>query len=122
MIANFFKRIKYSIDWLLFGAMFFISIAGILTMNSFVDESVLFVRQIIWLAVSMIFLFGASIIDWRFLRRTESIVFVFISFSLVLVFLFIAGSVFKGARSWFDLGAFAFQPVDFAKIGVVLLL
>jgi len=122
MIANFFKRIKYSIDWLLFGSMFFISIAGILTMNSFVDESILFVRQIIWLMISIVVLFGASLVDWRFLRRTESIVFIFISSSLILVFLFIAGSVFKGAKSWFDLGAFAFQPVDFAKIGVVLLL
>src|SRR3990167_1962301 len=112
MIANFFKRIKYSIDWLLFGSMFFISIAGILTMNSFVDESILFVRQIIWLMISIVVLFGASLVDWRFLRRTESIVFIFISSSLILVFLFIAGSVFKGAKSWFDLGAFAFQPVD----------
>jgi rod shape determining protein RodA len=36
--------------------------------------------------------------------------------------LFVAGSVFKGARSWFDLGAFSFQPVDFVKIILIILL
>lgn len=41
---------------------------------------------------------------------------------LVLLFLFIAGSVFKGAQSWFNLGAFAFQPVDFAKLVLIILL
>ena len=39
-----------------------------------------------------------------------------------LLFLFIAGSIFKGAQSWFSFGAFSFQPVDFAKLVLVLLL
>jgi rod shape determining protein RodA len=125
---NFFKRISYSVDWLLFGALFFISVAGILTMNSFLPAQAgaggggLFVKQIIWLAISIVVLFLASMVDWRFLRRTSSSVFLFSVSCLILLFLFIAGSVFKGAQSWFDLGAFAFQPVDFAKMVLVILL
>ncbi|KKQ77670.1 MAG: rod shape-determining protein RodA [Candidatus Zambryskibacteria bacterium RIFCSPLOWO2_01_FULL_39_39] len=129
MIRELFKKINYSFDWLLFGAVFFISVAGILTMNSFLPNGqagagggVLFVRQIIWLVISIIVLFIASLVDWRFLRRTSSIVFLFVVCCFILLFLFVAGSVFKGAQSWFDLGAFAFQPVDFAKIVLVLLL
>jgi rod shape determining protein RodA len=109
-------------DWLLFGAIFFISIAGLLTMNSFAEGNILFMRQIIWLAISTIVLFGASLVDWRFLRRSGSIFILFIVSSLLLLFLFIAGSVFKGAQSWFDFGAFAFQPVDFVKLVLVILL
>lgn len=122
MILDLFRRVRYSVDWLLFGSLVLISVAGILTMNSFGEESVLFTRQIIWLSVSILVLFGASLVDWRFLRRSESITILFIVSCLVLVFLFVLGSVFKGAKSWFDFGSFAFQPVDFAKITIVLLL
>jgi len=119
---TFLKRIVYSVDWLLFGALFFISVAGILTMNSFTEEKILFFRQIAWLSFSTIILFLASLVDWRFLRRTGSSVFLFGFSCAVLLFLFIAGSVFKGAQSWFNFGAFAFQPVDFAKLVLVILL
>ena len=115
-------RLIKNIDWLLFGSVFFISVAGILTMNSFIDGSGLFVKQIIWFTVSIGVLLGSSMVDWRFLRRTSSVVFLFVVSCLILLFLFIAGSIFKGAQSWFDFGAFAFQPVDFAKIVLVLLL
>ncbi|MEK7116814.1 MAG: rod shape-determining protein RodA [Patescibacteria group bacterium] len=121
-------RLIKNIDWLLFGALFFISVAGILTMNSFLPveragaEKILFTRQIIWLALSIIALFAASLIDWRFLRRSGSIIILFAISCLTLLFLFIAGSIFKGAQSWFNFGAFAFQPVDFAKLVLVMLL
>lgn len=122
MISGIIKRLSYSFDWLLFGALFFISTAGILTMNSFTEESGLFSKQIIWFCISVLVLFVASLIDWRFLRRSGSIIFLFIISCIVLLFLFVAGSIFKGAQSWFDFGAFAFQPVDFAKLALILLL
>lgn len=122
MIPEFFKKVFYSFDWLLFGAVFFVSTAGILTMNSFVGDEAFFGRQIIWLAISVTTLFLASTVDWRFLRRSGTIVILFLVSCLVLLFLFVAGSIFKGAQSWFDFGAFAFQPVDFAKLVLVLLL
>lgn len=115
-------RLTKNIDWLLFGALFFISVAGVLTMNSFIGEKVLFVRQIIWIFVSTIVLFVASLVDWRFLRRSGSIIVLFAISCFLLLFLFVAGSVFKGAQSWFDLGAFAFQPVDFVKLVLIILL
>ncbi len=122
MLPVFLKRINASIDWLLFGAVFFISVAGILTMNSFTEEKVLFFRQIIWLAISIVAMSSFSMVDWRFLRRSEAIVILFVATCVLLLFLFIVGSVFKGAQSWFDFGAFAFQPVDFAKLVLILLL
>lgn len=122
MISDLFKKINYSFDWLLFGALFFISVAGILTMNSFNGGDVLFVRQIIWFLVSIVGLFTASLIDWRFLRRSSSVIVLFAISCFILLLLFIVGSIFKGAQSWFNFGVFAFQPVDFAKIVLVLLL
>jgi rod shape determining protein RodA len=40
----------------------------------------------------------------------------------MLSLLFVVGSVFKGAQSWFSLGAFALQPVDPIKLVVILIL
>jgi rod shape determining protein RodA len=121
MIRDLVKKINYSFDWLLFGALFFISVAGILTMNSFAGNG-FFVKQIIWFIISVVALFASSLIDWRFLRRSSSIIILYAISSFILLLLFIVGSIFKGAQSWFNFGAFAFQPVDFAKIVLVLLL
>ncbi len=121
-MRNLFKKLNYSIDWVLFGAIFFICWAGILTMNSFGTEKALFTRQIIWFAVSTLVLFTASLIDWRFLRSKITAGLLFVFTCLVLLFLFVVGSVFKGAQSWFDFGAFAFQPVDFAKVALDIIL
>ena len=127
MITVFAKKIFHSVDWLFFGSLIFIALAGILTMNSFLpasagDENGFFEKQIIWLLLAVAVLLTASSTNWRFLRRTGSIVTVFIISCLLLLFLFIAGSIFKGAQSWFDFGVFAFQPVDFVKLSIILLL
>ncbi len=80
-----------------------------------------FYRQIIWLGVAVFVFFVASRIDWRFLRRTGVIAFAFFFSCLILLMLFAVPPT-KGARSWFDLGLFAFQPVDFVKLVLILLL
>jgi rod shape determining protein RodA len=91
-------------------------------MNSFSGQSTFFDRQIIWIIISTVIFFSASLVDWSFLKNTRVIVSLFTFSSILLFLLFIAGKVTKGAQSWFDFGAFSFQPVDPVKIVVVLLL
>ena len=93
MILSFIKNIGRSVDWLMFGAIVFISIAGILTMNSFGTENGFFWRQIIWLSVSSIALFVVSTIDWRFLRRSEFVMIIFGVSCFLLLLLCVIGSV-----------------------------
>jgi len=109
-------------DWLLFFSALLISLAGLVTMNSFAGESYFFDRQIIWLSITLIIFFVASMIDWRFLRRTQIIVWLFSVSCALLMLLFIVGHVAKGAQSWFNLGGFSFQPSDPIKIVLILLL
>ncbi|TAL49452.1 rod shape-determining protein RodA [Patescibacteria group bacterium] len=110
------------VDWVLLAPVLLVALAGLATMNSFVGESYFFERQSVWLSLSLVVFFAASLVDWRFLRRTGVIVVLFVVSALFLLFLFAAGSVFQGARSWFDLGGFSFQPSDPAKLTLVLLL
>jgi rod shape determining protein RodA len=120
-----FKIFSFSfahIDWVLFVATLLISLAGLVTMNSFVGQSYFFQRQVVWLLISLIVFFVASMLDWRFLRRSSVITTLFAFFCGLLLLLFVAGHIAKGAKSWFQLGGFAFQPSDPAKLVLILLL
>jgi len=79
-------------------------------------------RQLIWILVSFGVFLLFSFIDFRFLKRTDVLVAVFIFTSLILLALFIIGHVAHGAKSWFNFGFFSFQPADIAKLVLVLIL
>lgn len=116
------KSIYKNVDWVLYLSVISICLGGLFTMNSFSGQSVFFDRQIIWIIVSSIVFFIASGVDWSFLKNSRVIVSLFILSSGLLLLLFILGTVTKGAQSWFDFGAFSFQPVDPVKIVIILLL
>lgn len=115
-LKNSTKSFIKNIDWVLFGCVVLVALAGLVTMNSF------FQRQTIWLIISTLVFFVASAVDWGFLKSTRIIVTLFIMSVGLLSLLFILGSVFKGAQSWFSFGAFSFQPADPIKLVVILLL
>ncbi len=116
------KNIFKNIDWILFFSVLCICFAGLFTMNSFSEQSVFFDRQVVWIILSSIVFFIASFVDWSFLKNSRVIVSLYLVSVLLLVLLFIVGNVIKGAQSWFDLGAFSFQPVDMVKIVIIILL
>lgn len=113
---------KMHIDWYIFVPAILISLAGLVTMNSFSGENYFFFRQSIWLLVSVIIFFIATAVDWRFLRRTRVIVPIFIIVAIALLSLLVVGQVTRGVQSWFQFGAFAFQPSDPAKLVIILML
>lgn len=110
------------IDWFLLAAALAISLVGLVTMHSFSAENIFFDRQIIWICAALGVFFLASLVDYSFLRRTSIIFsfFVFIVALLTLIYLF--GSVVKGGQNRFDLGFFALQPSDPAKLLLVMVL
>ncbi len=102
-----------------------IVLAGLLTMKSFtpLESTGNFAeKQIIWVAISLSVFFIFAFIDFRFLKRTDVLVALFLFLSFVLLALFVLGKISNGAKSWFDLGFFSFQPVDMMKLVLVLVL
>ncbi|MBP9715163.1 MAG: rod shape-determining protein RodA [Candidatus Pacebacteria bacterium] len=113
------------IDWLLVFFLIPLLSFGLVTMKSFsASENVgnFFSKQIIWIVISFIIFFAFSFIDFRFLKRADTLVFLFLFFSGILLLLFVLGSVANGAKSWFDFGGFSFQPADMMKLVLVLVL
>ena len=113
------------IDWLLVFFILPIIVAGLVTMKSFApleDAGLFFNKQIIWILVGFAVFFIFSFIDFRFLKRTDVLVTIFLVNCFILFLLFILGNVSHGAKSWLDFGFFSFQPVDMMKLVLVLIL
>ncbi len=114
------------IDWLLLCFIMPIIAAGLVTMRAFVptagSDSNFFASQLVWVVISFLAFFTLSFFDFRFLKKTKVLMTLYIFFLLLLASLFVFGSTIKGATSWFDFGAFSFQPVDFVKIIIILML
>ena len=110
------------VDWWLLSATLPLLAAGLVTMNSFTGDNYFAERQIIWILLSLLVFFGASVVDWQFLRRTGVVVTLYASALVLLGLLLLFGPVISGVRSWINFGAFSFQPVDLAKIILILTL
>ncbi len=119
------EKVLNRIDWMVVFFVLPIILAGLATMKSFAgveDSDTFFNKQIIWVLISFLIFFVFSFIDFRFLKRTDVLVFIFLFFSGILLVLFGLGKVSHGARSWLSLGGFSFQPVDMMKLTLVLVL
>jgi len=116
------NKISLKVDWLLIAFIIPVLGAGLVTMESFTGESTLFNHQLLWIGISFAIFFFLSFIDFRFLKRTDILVTLFAIFSGLLLLLFVFGHTSNGAKSWFSLGGFSFQPSDIMKLVVILML
>ena len=110
------------LDWWLFLAIVPVLAAGLITMHSFSGDSSFAVHQSTVVVFSVTIFFLLNFVDARILRSTWIAVFLFILAVTLLSVLFFLGNVSHGARSWFDFGSFSFQPSDFAKLAIIVVL
>ena len=121
MVEKVFKRI----DWFLVFFLIPIVLAGLSVMKSFSSlegSDSFFNKQIIWILISFTVFFVFSFMDFRFLKRTNVLISLFLILSGILLILFVVGTVSHGAQSWLDFGSFSFQPADMMKLVLILLL
>jgi rod shape determining protein RodA len=119
------ERVVKRIDWILIFFILPIMMAGLFTMKSFAPgegEASYFTRELFWIGISFAIFFIFANIDFRFLKRTDVLITLFLIFSGILLLLFILGTVTNGAKSWFNLGLLSFQPVDMMKLVLILIL
>ncbi|MEI7689207.1 MAG: rod shape-determining protein RodA [Candidatus Nomurabacteria bacterium] len=121
-IQNRVDRSTTGVDWLLVAFMIPVLLAGLITMKSFTEATPYFSHQIIWIIISFVVFFTFSFIDFRFLKRTDVLVILFSIFSFLLILLFVFGHTSNGAKSWFSVAGFSYQPSDMMKLVVVLML
>jgi len=87
--------------------------------NLFVRKDIFF-RQIFWSVIGVLLMFIFSRLDYRKLWDFVWPFYIFILFTLLLV-LFLGASR-MGAQRWLDIGILNFQPSEFAKLSIIILL
>lgn len=110
------------IDWVLIGLLLVNSVIGILLIYSasHYQPGNFYVRQVIWLLVSLAVLFLALSIDYKILIGFSP--YVYVLFILVLGGLLFFGKSIGGARSWIRVTIFGGQPSELAKVALILVL
>lgn len=82
-----------------------------------------FRRQIVWVGVGIACLVAASFVDFRIFRTQSAVVLLCYGASVVLLALIlIAGAKIRGIHAWLSVGGVSFQPVEFTKLALVILL
>jgi len=115
------------LDWLLTGSILFLLALGLLEIYSLspsLDGGFLnFKKQFFFTILGICLMTLFSFFDYRFLREKTRpvIIFYFIVISLLATLLLI-GDPIGGARSWFKLGIFSLEPVELAKLVLIIIL
>lgn len=109
-------------DWPLTTTATILSVLGLVTMNSFTGDSAFFIRQLMWIVVSLGVMLAVSKMDARILYRSSVIVGIYLLSLASLVLVLFFGTTVLGAQNRFDFGFFAFQPSDPAQLVLILVL
>jgi rod shape determining protein RodA len=121
---NLTKLSPRTFDWQIFICIVFLVMIGLVSVYS-VDlsrgsELFYFKKQLISFGVGLALFFSASLSQhnlWRYLAKWW---YLFSGLLLLTVLFF--GEVIRGTRGWFSVAGFSFQPVEMAKIGLILML
>lgn len=122
MYKTIISNLIRSIDIPLMGSVLLVSLAGLVTMHSFSAENFFFDRQLIWIPVAIIAFSIMCILDFQPLRRTSVVTMIYLTAFSLLALIFVFGVVVKGGQNRFNLGFFALQPADIAKLALVIVL
>ncbi len=113
-------------DWILIISALLLTGIGLTSlygMGSNQDNLSLFKKQILFLAISLFLMFVVSIIDWSFLKENSYIILLaYLLCCLLLGGLFLFAGKIRGVKSWYKIGLFSLDPVEFTKIVLLFLL
>lgn len=112
-------------DWYFCAIIVALSVIGVLTIYSVTAEKAgaqfpLYLKQAIWISVGVLAFLTMSRIDYHALARWSFLLYGFAL--LLLVIVLFGGKASHGAQRWIALGPLAFQPAEFVKIPLLLVL
>ena len=88
--------------------------------QSIFDTSQRYGKQLIWIGAALLIAFVILLIDTNFYVFFSYVLYGFFIILLILVLIF--GREINGAKSWFTIGSFGFQPSEFMKFATALVL
>ncbi|GIW37630.1 MAG: rod shape-determining protein RodA [Meiothermus sp.] len=110
----------FAYDWVLISLVLLINLVGLVTLYSAAPSRGVWLQQLIAFPIALsvgllIQLFSRrQVLSWAFPLYSVSVA--------MLVLVLLVGREINGAKAWFDLGPVSFQPLEIAKIGLILVL
>ena len=117
------RRLLVHFDWVIFLLATSLSIIGIINIYSatMMDSNTnLYEKQLIWFLIGLASLSLVTFINYIHLERLAYPIYI-LSVTLLLITL-IFGHTSSGATRWLNLGFISFQPSEFAKIAIIIIL
>lgn len=113
------------IDWLLFFAVFILLVLSIsilysLGLNTDSANFLVFRKQIFFSLAGIFLFFLLSGINYKVWLTYSKMIYIL--FILVLLSVLFFGVEIKGTTGWLDFGFFGIQPVEFAKVALIIFL
>ncbi len=120
-----FQPFRYFDVWL-FGATLLLTVIGALMIysatacitNEALDWTSAVVRQLMWLAAGLVAMVVLTIVDYRTYANLRWVIW--IGTIIILLAVEVIGIVTQGAQRWIPIGGFQFQPSEFTKLFLVL--
>ena len=115
------KRELKNMEWGLLIVAIILTAIGLIALFSATQETEYdeFKKQIIWFVSSIVMMVIVMLINYETLVKLSPI---FYGIFIILLIAVLFTNPINGATSWFNIGAFSFQPSEFAKIAVILFL
>jgi len=104
------------------GAVMIYSSSGIYAHETFNDSLFFLKRHVLFLGTGLLFALGILAIDYRSLQRFSKPLMLASLILLILVLFPRFGSEAGGARRWFRLWGFSFQPSELVKLTLIIYL
>ncbi len=109
-------------DWILFSAIFLLMGISLLILSSLSSTggTNYFFKQVFFVGVGIGVMFFVAFLDYRHIERASTPLY-FGTLAL-LGSLLLIGSTVRGTTGWLSVGTFQVQPVEFAKVVLILFL
>jgi rod shape determining protein RodA len=125
MMINIERRLIRNFDWITLLVVVVLTLIGILTIYSATrplagmpGHADFFLKQLIWLLLSIIILFVITSFDYIWLYRFSYPLYGF--GLLLLIAVLLLGKTSMGAQRWINIGIFSFQPSEFFRIFFII--
>jgi rod shape determining protein RodA len=121
----FDRRLIQNFDWTLMIVTLLLAVFGLITLFSaakagFDITQAFFFKQVMWYGVGYLIMIASFFISYKRFDQYAYLAYGMCLFLLVAVLL--VGKLVAGSKRWLVLGPISFQPSEFAKIAVILVL
>jgi len=117
------RRLVENMDWVLFGVIIFLLATGMVSVYSATlryGTTGFFARQGAAVLMGLVGMIFMASINYQLFNRAVYPLYITATIMLMMVLVF--GTTIRGTKGWFNLGYFAFQPVEVTKLMFVLVL